>query len=120
MTSTDSIILFHASGIRLAASGQGRRCLVEVSLERAAFPEARQVKLEVLYQSRGRRGLPVGTPTVLYRAVLPLRPSPARPVFAARCWLPRGITPELAGNCHFRVGRDKMQSSSGKQGSSDA
>lgn len=94
---------FHGPGIRAALSSHGERCLLEVSVDRSVWPEADSVEMDVLYQARGTAGLAVGSPAVLHRASLPLRTLRNDPRAFARVWLPQGLRPETARNCHYRV-----------------
>jgi hypothetical protein len=63
-------------------------------------PQANQVKVEVLYQPRDQHGFARGLARVVFAAQWLLEDKPQR---VAYDWLPRGITPALAKQCHFRV-----------------
>jgi hypothetical protein len=99
----DDTTYFFGPGVRAAVSGHGGRCLLEIVVERTMHPAADCVRLEVLYQGRGYNGLAIGAPATLHRAELPLSSLPGCPVARARVWLPQGLVPETARNCHFRV-----------------
>jgi len=97
--------------VRAVLSGHGESCLLEISVERAAYPLADCVWVEVLYQTRASNGLPVGAPALLHRTELPLATLPSGLRARAQTWLPQGLGLATARNCHFRVVPDMMRTS---------
>ncbi len=81
-------------------------CLAEVTL-----PDGPIIaQIEVVLQPRDARGLPCGPPIAAHHERLHLFPLPGGRRLG-RFWMPAGISPETARQCHFRVVRDSMQGS---------
>lgn len=94
---------FYGPGIRVVVSVVGGRCLLEVGINQAIYPTEDAVRLDVLFQPRDDRELPRGSPAVVYRSILTLTGRPGQHQAHTFTWLPRSITWDLAGRCHYRV-----------------
>lgn len=103
MADNNEQLCFYARGIEAELDEQGPRCRLLVSVDLRAYDGAEAVRLEVLFQPRGERGLPVGAPAVLYASTWPLRLPDAAGMATADGWLPRALGPALARRCHYRV-----------------
>ena len=113
LTMSNETIYLHGNGLRAAITSHGGRCLLEVTVETAVWPDATAVNLEILYQARAASGLAVGSPTVLHQEALPLAYLADDGVARARTWLPVGLDLQAARNCHYRILPGRMGASEG-------
>ena len=92
-------------GIELQLDCAEGSCLAEITVP-SDLPWA---EVEVLLQPRDERGLPCGPPIRVDQQSLPLSPLPDGQGGLGRFWMPGGISPETAQQCHFRVSPCRME-----------
>jgi hypothetical protein len=97
---------WNEQGVGLLLSCASGTCLVEVTLP---DDDRTTAGVEVLLQPRDERGLPDSSPIRLgsEQVVFVRRPDGRR---QGRFWLPPGVSPRLARDCHFRLLAPKMKS----------
>ena len=92
---------FYGPGTRVLISGDPP--VAFVSIDPSILPEATRVRLELFLQPRRPNGLPIGGPTALDAATLPLSAIDPGGLRRACRRLPAGVRPMVAAACHVRL-----------------
>ena len=103
MTTVVERVQFFRPGLRLEIGESQGRCWLTFVVERAVDPSVVEVRFQISYQPRDRRGLPTGPPRVVYEDVWPLAPTDRGPHPSVEGWLPEGLPLSFIRECHVRA-----------------